>query len=110
VGEQRCFDRVTFRDPLVLAGTTNVLAEARDISANGVFASAQRVAFEPGARVVVHLHPRGELGVIRLPGIVRRVRSDGVGIQFGALGVREAHVLMRIVAAARVRTRSRLTG
>lgn len=96
--EQRKFERVPFREQVVVVidGEDESLnGETRDISIGGMFIEGVAATF--GKRVTVHLTPSGAFESIRLPGIVRWVGRDGIGIQFGLLGARETHLITEIV-------------
>ena len=75
----------------------SLVGETRDISVGGVF--IERVSVALGKRVTVHVTPTGAFESIRLPGVVRWVGTDGVGVQFGLLGARETHLITEIIAA-----------
>lgn len=53
-----------------------------------------------GARVTVHLSLEG-LGPKGLPGIVRWVKPNKMGVQFGLLGARETYAITRALAENR---------
>lgn len=73
-------------------------AETLDLSVGGTLLSARGgVAF--GEQVEVEIVLPG-FGPTRLPAIVRWLRGDGFGVQFGLLGARHTHALADLVAQA----------
>ncbi len=68
----------------------------RDIGLGGVFVETSTPAAF-GAELVVHVHIPGELSAFALPGVVRWVRADGMGVQFAMLGARETYAITEIV-------------
>ncbi len=100
--EQRRYGRAPFRETVVFiakgreersTGTT------RDLGIGGVYIeTATPSAF--GAEIVVHIHLPGEPSAIALPGVVRWVRADGMGVQFGNLGAKETFAITEIVREA----------
>ena len=70
------------------------VGQTRDIGIGGVF--VETAAPAPfGADIVVHLQLGG--ASYALPGVVRWVRSDGMGVQFGMLGAKETFAITEIV-------------
>ncbi len=67
----------------------------RDISIGGMFVETQTPAAF-GENIVVHVQLPGTNVESELPAIVRWVRADGMGLQFGLLGVRETHAITEI--------------
>jgi type IV pilus assembly protein PilZ len=70
---------------------------AKDISVGGMFV----VVEEPppfNAEVIVRIILPEQLEELVLPGVVRWTRDDGMGVQFGLLGVRETHAITEFVA------------
>lgn len=98
----RRHSRVPFAEPIVfvLKGKDERhTGTSRDISLGGMFIeTATQAAF--GAEIVVHVHVPGEAQAFALPGIVRWVGKEGMGVQFGMLGARETHTITELVAAA----------
>jgi uncharacterized protein (TIGR02266 family) len=73
-----------------------ITGRARDISVGGMFIeTAQVLPFGTDVTVRVRL-PQGK-EELALPGLVRWVRTDGMGIQFGLLGAKETHEITEIV-------------
>jgi len=75
-----------------------VTGQSTDISLGGMFIETTQPA-PFGAEIVVHVHVPGEPSAFALPGVVRWVRSDGMGVQFGLLGARETHTITELVRA-----------
>ncbi len=101
--DQRRYGRAPFRETVVFVvkgreerstGTT------RDLGIGGVYVeTATPAAF--GAELLVHIHLPGEASSYALPGVVRWVRADGMGVQFGMLGAKETYAITEIVKVAR---------
>ena len=72
---------------------------ARDISLGGMFIETSETP-PFGAELVVHLVLPAKQVKLLLPGLVRWTEQDGVGVQFGSLGVRETHEITEIVRLA----------
>ncbi len=70
----------------------------KDISIGGMFIeTGEPAAF--GAEVVVRVRfrtPSGSEQDFDLPGVVRWVRSGGMGVQFGLLGALETHAITEL--------------
>ncbi len=98
----RRHSRVPFAEPVVFAlkgKEERLTGTSRDISLGGMFIETTTpTAF--GAEIVVHVHVPGETQGFALPGIVRWVGKEGMGVQFGMLGARETHTITELVAAA----------
>src|SRR5262249_53431043 len=69
---------------------------AKDICVGGMFVQTDEPAAF-GAEVVVHVTLTPDNKALRLPGIVRWTRPNGMGIQFGLIGVRETHAITEVV-------------
>lgn len=96
--EQRRHARAPLRSPLSfsLKGKTETFeGVAKDISVGGMFVETTTAA-PFGAEIVVHLVLPGSDATQSLPGVVRWVRTDGMGVQFGLLGARETHLITEI--------------
>ena len=103
--EKRRYARASIDTPVTFSvkGSSNEESGiGRDISIGGIFIeTATAAAF--GAEVVVRVSLRtagGSMGEFKLPGVVRWVRSGGMGVQFGLLGVRETHAITELSRAA----------
>jgi hypothetical protein len=100
--DQRRFSRVPFREPVVFVvkgGDDRAQGETRDICLGGMFIETKTPP-PFGTEVVAHVHIPGEAQAFQLPGIVRWVRDDGMGLQFGNIGARETYAITAIVAQA----------
>jgi len=53
-----------------------------------------------GANITVFLQLKGGSGPAALPGIVRWVKGDEMGVQFGLLGARETYALTEMLCEA----------
>ena len=51
-----------------------------------------------GANITVYLQLKETVGASTLPGIVRWVKGDKMGVQFGLLGARETYALTEMLA------------
>jgi type IV pilus assembly protein PilZ len=72
--------------------------QSTDISLGGMYIETKTPeAF--GADVIVHVHVPGEASAFALPAKVRWTSHEGMGVQFGNLGVRETHTITELVAA-----------
>jgi hypothetical protein len=68
----------------------------KDLGIGGTFIeTAELLPF--GTRVVIVGRLPGTTTDLRLPGIVRWQKANGIGIQFGELGSRETHAILTIV-------------
>lgn len=77
-------------------GAMPILGTTRDLGIGGAF--IESVHLPPfGAGVVVVGRLPGTTKDLRLPGIVRWVKPDGFGVQFGSLGPRETHAILTIL-------------
>ncbi|CAN5137174.1 hypothetical protein BH09MYX1_BH09MYX1_05150 [soil metagenome] len=98
----RRHSRVPFSEPVVFIakGTeTRLVGTSHDISLGGMF--VETTTPPPfGTEVVVHVHIPGEPQAYVLPGIVRWVKPEGMGVQFGLLGAKETHTITELVSAA----------
>ena len=72
-----------------------VAGVGKDISVGGMFIETATPATF-GASIVVHLRLPGRREEIVLPATVRWTRGDGMGVQFGLLGVRETHAITEL--------------
>jgi hypothetical protein len=70
----------------------------RDVSLGGIFIETETPA-SFGAEVIVRVRLRTPTDAERdfdLPGVVRWVRSGGMGVQFGLLGALETHAITEL--------------
>lgn len=96
--EQRRYARSPLDCPLsfsVKGRSGAVAGVARDISVGGMFVETDEPAAF-GAEVIVHIRLPGATEDAALPGVVRWVRGNGMGVQFGLLGAIETHLITEI--------------
>lgn len=96
--EQRRHARAPIHAPLSFIVKGNEEQHAglgKDISLGGMFIETDSPATF-GAEVIIHVELPGAGSPFALPGIVRWVRADGMGVQFGLLGARETYVITEI--------------
>jgi type IV pilus assembly protein PilZ len=79
-------------------GTEGERAKAKDMSVGGIFV-VTKAEFAFGAELVVHMILPDQTEKLALPGVVRWVRGEGVGIQFGLIGARETHAITNYIAS-----------
>ncbi len=100
VSEKRQFERVVFGDAVEIEHQgRNFPGRVRDISVGGAYVlTDEKVAF--GDRVVlkVVLPAIAAKGPRALDGVVRWVRDDGFGLQFGPTGAVDTYALAELVA------------
>lgn len=95
--EKRAHQRTEYAIPvevLLPSGETQP-AESKDLSIGGVFLLTDRTV-GIGTEITLTLELPG-LGASTLPGIVRWLKSDGLGVQFGLLGARQTHAVGKLV-------------
>jgi len=71
----------------------------KDISIGGMFIETDTPGVAFGAQVVIRVTLKtatGSMGDFELPGVVRWVRSGGMGVQFGLLGAHETHAITEL--------------
>ena len=96
--EQRRYARTRIDCPLsfVRKGQSEKLTGVgKDISIGGMFVETTTPA-PFGAGVVVELQLPNTQNAMTLPAVVRWVRSDGMGLQFGLLGALETHAITEL--------------
>jgi len=81
----------------VVGEPERLVGVCRNLSLGGVHIETETPA-PFGAHITVHLHLAG-LGPEGLPGIVRWVKPQQMGVQFGLLGARETYALTKALAA-----------
>jgi hypothetical protein len=84
-------------------GSTWESGVGKDISLGGMFIETASAA-PFGSEIVVRVELRtaaGSLAEFDLPAIVRWVRSGGMGVQFGSLGVHETHAITEVAKPQR---------
>ena len=105
--EKRKFERVPLHVTVLVetdCGFTRV-GEATDLALGGMFLEGIAAPFASTVRIRLVLP--GTNDIMTLPAVVRWVRSNGCGVQFGLLGARETHAIMNVVASARASTQVR---
>jgi hypothetical protein len=69
----------------------------KDIAVGGMFIVTALPLPPFGAEVTVITRlPGGGATEFRLPGVIRWMRPDGMGVQFGMLGARETHLITEV--------------
>jgi type IV pilus assembly protein PilZ len=100
----RRFSRTPVDAPATLTykgASQSFVGRTKDISVGGMFLeTAHVVPF--GTDVTIRVRLPKSKDELTLPGVVRWVRSDGMGIQFGLLGAKETHEITEIVRRADV--------
>ena len=102
IDEKRRHARQPAQFPLqiVPTGRPAFATQSIDLSVGGMFVanptSAETMVFGESIEIELNL-PR--LGPTRLPAVVRWLRSDGFGLQFGLLGALHTHALVALVAS-----------
>jgi Tfp pilus assembly protein PilZ len=71
-------------------------AFAKDISVGGMFLQAAD-APDFGTELTIVIMLPGAKKVVRLPAIVRWVKPNGFGVQFGLLGALETHLISEMM-------------
>lgn len=77
-------------------GALPLVGRTRDLGIGGAFIECANLPPFGAAVVVVGRLP-GTAEDFRLPGIVRWVKPDGFGVQFGSLGPRETHAILTML-------------
>jgi type IV pilus assembly protein PilZ len=103
--------RVDLDLEFVLEGEdARVLARGRDMSLGGMYFIVDP-APEYGARVRLYVDLPGVAEAIEIPATVQWLGRDGVGVQFGALGVRQTYEITEfLVDLEEIPDSRRLTG
>jgi hypothetical protein len=78
------------------AGGPSFEAFAKDISVGGMFLQLEGPPAIGTELTIVAMLP-GAKKVVRLPAIVRWVKPNGFGLQFGLLGAFETHVISELM-------------
>lgn len=71
----------------------------KDISIGGMFIETNAPDLVFGAEITVRVSLRGATGTMdefELPGVIRWVRTGGMGVQFGLLGAHETHAITEL--------------
>ncbi|MBX3225359.1 MAG: PilZ domain-containing protein [Labilithrix sp.] len=99
--EKRRYARASIDLPVQFAvkgSTGSASGIGKDVSIGGMFIETDAPA-SFGAEVVVRVRlrtPSNEDQDFDLPGVVRWVRSGGMGVQFGLLGALETHAITEL--------------
>lgn len=99
--EKRRYARAPIDLPVFFAlkgASTSASGIGRDISIGGMFIQTEQPA-PFGADVIVRVRlrtPSKDDQDFDLPGVVRWVRSGGMGVQFGLLGALETHAITEL--------------
>ena len=100
--EKRQFERAPFDENVSMQhGDDRFEARVRDLSVGGVYVlSDRRLAFGAAVSVTLKLPALVERGKppVTLEGVVRWVRDDGFGVQFGPTGALATYALADYVA------------
>jgi PilZ domain-containing protein len=76
-------------------GAEAITGRSRDISVGGIFIESEaQVTF--GTEVIIVIRLPNTKADFRLPGIIRWMKEDGFGVQFGLLGARETHAISEL--------------
>jgi Tfp pilus assembly protein PilZ len=79
-----------------VSGGAAVSGLSKDISVGGMFIdSSEQPSF--GTQVTIVLRLPNTKADSRLPGVVRWMKPDGFGVQFGLLGARETHAISELL-------------
>jgi hypothetical protein len=102
MSEKRQFERAAFDGVIeVLAGDDRFQGRVRDLSVGGVYVvSDRKLAFGQAVKVALALPALTERGkpAAVVDGIVRWVREDGFGVQFGTCSALATYALADYVA------------
>ena len=103
--EKRRYARTSIDLPVLFAvkgAASHGQGIGKDISIGGMFIETQDTGTF-GAEIVVRVRlrtPSGNDQDFDLPGVVRWVRSGGMGVQFGLLGALETHAITELAKLA----------
>jgi type IV pilus assembly protein PilZ len=103
--EKRRYVRASIQLPVLFAlkgGSAFADGMGKDISVGGMFIETE-VGAPFSAEIVVRVKlptPAGGLKDYDLPAVVRWVRADGMGVQFGLLGAHETHAITELGKAS----------
>ncbi len=100
--EKRRHARASIDLPVIFSvknGPAEIRGIGKDISIGGIFIQTEAPA-PFNAEIVVRVNLRtatGSYADFDLPGVVRWVRADGMGVQFGLLGAHETHAITELM-------------
>lgn len=100
MSEKRQFERVGLDDAVeVEHAGARFAARIRDVSVGGVYVVSERkIPFGDAVSIWLVLPAIAAKGPRALSGIVRWVRDDGFGLQFGPTGALDTYALAELVA------------
>ena len=101
--ELRRHDRVPLEahvEVIVNGSGEPVRGIAKDISVGGMQLRTER-NLDFGAEILIHVTLPGQRASIALPAVVRWVRGELLGAQFGLLGARETHAITELLTKGR---------
>jgi hypothetical protein len=100
--EKRQFERAPFDDTVTIElGSERFEARVRDLSVGGAYiVSDRRLPFGATVSLTIRLPALTERGKppVSLEGVVRWIREDGFGVQFGPTGALATYALADYVA------------
>jgi hypothetical protein len=98
--EKRQFERAEFDGAATLEwGGKRMAVTLRDLSVGGTYlVSAEKPPFGSTVTIQVQLPALKAKGPSTLTGVVRWVREDGFGVQFGVTGALDTYALAEYVA------------
>ena len=104
VREKRKYPRKQVHPPVTIHLGSGVQAHAYcvDLSVGGAFLETDAVAAF-GAAVTLAFSLPGVDGPAMIPAIVRWTKPGGMGVQFGAMGARETHGVVTLLAKSDAR-------
>jgi Tfp pilus assembly protein PilZ len=98
VQDKRSHPRVPFSVTVTceVSGGATFSGTSKDISVGGMFIdSSEQPSF--GTQISIVLRLPNTKADARLPGVVRWLKPDGFGVQFGLLGARETHAISELL-------------
>ena len=100
MSEKRQFERAQFDGEIEIETSGRRFpAKVRDLSVGGAYIlSKEKLAFGTPVKMWIRLPAIAEKGPRLIQGIVRWVRDDGFGVQFGPTGALETYALAEHVA------------
>ena len=100
MSEKRQFQRVEFDGECVIEHNGRQFqARVRDVSVGGAYiVTAEKLKFGDPVKMVIRLPAIIEKGPRGIDGLVRWVRDDGFGLQFGPTGAVDTYALAELVA------------
>ena len=98
--EKRQFERAEFDgDVQIVAGGKRFIGRVHDLSVGGAYiVCSEKLSFGTPVKLTLRLPAIAEKGARTLGGLVRWVRDDGFGVQFGPTGALDTFALADYVA------------